>query len=179
MHTKNDYTNLAPTKTVGVGIDLSIFKGDTNTPKTVVNCVYFCVCNLSNTGQLYLFMVGCIGATSVAPFPLSGKVNPVQLATHRLTSVSGVLIHFSKEVVMTTQSPCLSAQDLIQQASSASLGDVPLEELLPSVSPLLRYFIELILSDFDYSQHLKSDTAVAVRGMAAMVNHFQNYNQGE
>lgn len=169
MHTKIAYTNLAPTKTVGVGFGDSKSNHGVHTPAFRLG-VFLCLS----------YMAVCVGRPQGLPVPVVAGSPTLRALPPLFGDFGGdVLHHFTTEVVMTTQSSCLSAQDLIQQAKSASLGEgVPLDELLPKMSPFLTYFIELILSEFDYSQHPKSNLAVAARGIATMVDYFETY-QGE
>lgn len=169
MSAKIAYTNLAPTKTVGVGFGDSNCINGVHTPAFRLG-VFLCLS----------YMAVCVGRPQGLPVPVdTGSPTPRALPPQFGDFGGNDVYHLSTEVVMTTQSPCLSAQDLIQKAKSASLGEgVPLDELLPKMSPFLTYFIELILSEFDYSQHPKSNLAVAARGIATMVDYFETY-QGE
>lgn len=171
MHTKIAYTILAPTKTVGVGFGDSNCINGVHTPAFRLG-VFLCLTKI--------YMAVYAGRPQGLPVPVdTGSPTPRALPPQFGDFGGNDVYHLSTEVVMTTQTPCLSAQDLIQQAKSASLGEgVPLDELLPKMSPFLTYFIELILSEFDYSQRPKSNLAVAARGIATMVDYFETY-QGE
>lgn len=67
----------------------------------------------------------------------------------------------------------MTASLLIQMVHEDVQGEqAPLEAVLPDVGEYLEYFLDLVLSEFDYIKDVSTETAKGLKGIAAVADYF-------
>ncbi len=77
--------------------------------------------------------------------------------------------YFAEIGVKLAKSSDMTTARLIAETRAALVDDgESIDELVGRLPEMLRFFLDLILQDFDYEQHRGSSTAAAARGLAAL-----------